>query len=320
MKKISALLFIACLSVCRLDAQTKADTNAVNPVAYPIGHGNKVVFVGDYYTDYLKLVKAGVNNMDSLYRHRIEYPMLNRYFAKGEYSDLARMMFYMSIRDTTGLSGRIATLNSNKEKIEKIITDALAACNKHLKNDSMTIYVQPFEGGFMSYVIKKMGGVSGFTAGGKSILLSIDPTVSNWSNMLAHALAHEYHHATWTVMNFKKQGLSDLLSDLVFEGRADSYANIIYPTIGAPWDTAISAKKQMDLWTKIKPSLKDTTGMMYYKVMFGDWQDYADYPMWGGYSLGFSIVQAALKANPKLSPEEWTNLTPEKILEMSGYK
>jgi uncharacterized protein YjaZ len=42
-------------------------------------------------------------------------------------------------------------------------------------------------------------------------------------------------------------------------------------------------------------------------------------PRQAGYTIGFEIVQAWLKRNPDIPPDEWSRLSPQSILEGSGY-
>jgi len=50
------------------------------------------------------------------------------------------------------------------------------------------------------------------------------------------------------------------------------------------------------------------------EVMFGS----GNYPFSGGYTIGYKIVQQALKSKT-LTIDNWTNLSSEKLLEMRGY-
>jgi uncharacterized protein YjaZ len=318
MKNIFLLLVSALLFSCNHSATQQANAYKVNPSAISIGGGNKVIFLDDYYTAYIKAIKDGYKNQDSLYKNIVQYPIVNNYFSSSEYSSLVEYHFH-SVTDTTKIQTMIAAIKAKEDKIEKLLLPALMSCNKCLKNDSMTIYIQPFEGGNAESIMKKMNGIMAVTAGSKQIMLTIDPEVDSWSDRIAATLAHEYHHAYWTKTNFKKvTNKWDMLSYLVFEGRADSYAHFIYPMTKVPaWDTTLNDKEKADLWAKIKPQLQSTDMNFQREVMFGGRDSY---PIWGGYCLGYAIVQSALKNNPKLTPEEWTNMSPEKILEMSDYK
>ena len=44
-----------------------------------------------------------------------------------------------------------------------------------------------------------------------------------------------------------------------------------------------------------------------------------NYPLWTGYTLGYSIVNDALTKNPNMKFEDWDKLDAEKFMELSGW-
>jgi uncharacterized protein YjaZ len=317
MKPLFAVI-VLCTIIFGCNQPAPQNVNKVNPTAYSIGGGNKVVFLNDYYLAYIKAIKAGSKNLDSLYKNIVQYPIMNNYFSSSEFSQLIEYSFH-PVTDTSVIKGRILAIKAKEAKINGLILSALVSCNKYLKDDSMTIYIQPYEGGYPEDIVKKMNGIMAVTAGSKQIILTIDPEIDSWSDRIATTLAHEYNHAYWTKMDFKNPANKwDMLNYLIFEGRADSYCHFIYPHADlAAWDTALSDKEKADLWVKLKPKLQSQDMSFQREVMFGGRDGY---PIWGGYCLGYTIVQSALRNNPNLKPEEWAILSPEKILEMSDYK
>jgi uncharacterized protein YjaZ len=308
---LSALIFVGCTQ----HRSKNTDNYQPQPTVYASPKGDKIVFLDDYYLAFLKGVRAGNKNTDSLYRAVIQNPIMSTYFAKSEYSDLIKMGFYYPIQDTTGLANYISSIKSSEGKIEQLITKALSDANKILKNDSITVYVEP-SNIYMRSMIQKMEGITAVTAGSKQIVITVDTNVSGWDEMLKYTIAHEFNHTYWTVKNFSKLDKFTLLNYLVFEGRADSYAHLIYPDFKCPWTAALMENEKTDLWNKIKPDLQSEDEMLERGVMFGS----NTYPIWGGYTLGYSIVQSALKNHPELKPEEWASMDTQKILEMSDYK
>ncbi len=296
---------------------TKQNTNIdkAKPVAYITTAGDKIVFLEDYYRVYLKTIKTQYASRNKIYEGEIQDSIFSKYFSKSEYSELVKITLASPIKDTTGLRNYVSEITNNHQKIEELITSALAASNKFLKNDSVTVYIMPCNSD-IEKINTEMGGVSGLTAGSKQIVISIDPGVNSWQEMLPYDIAHEFNHTYWTKMNLKTAQWT-LLNYLVFEGRADSYAHLICPDVICPWTKVLSEKMEADLWNKIKSQLKNQDMAYQYNIMFGSKNEY---PLWGGYTLGYHIVQSALKNHPELSPVEWANLAPEKILEMSDYK
>ena len=278
--------------------------------------GDKIIFLEDYYRVYFKAMKADYANRNKIYDKDVADTIFNEYFTKSEYSQLVISRLATAIKDTTKLGAYISEIVSNREKMEGLITTALSESRRYLKNDSVTIYIIPsnFD---IEMVMDGIGGVMGLTAGSKQIMLTINPEISKWKEMLQDAVAREFEQAYWTKMNFNKSHPFTLLDYLVFEGRADSYAHLIYPDIIRPTDQVLPPKVEVELWNRIKSELKNTDIAYQYEIMFGHKDEY---PLWGGYTLGYHIVQSALKNHPELTPVEWANLPSEKILEMSDYK
>ncbi len=275
---------------------------------------NKIFFLNDYYSAYTDIAKNDTANRDNLYKEKIQTAIGNSYFLKSEYSFIVNDFLSVPIQNTTELKKTIERLNVNKKRIESKIASALKKSSSYLKNDNLTIYILPANPDNKA-VMQSMKGIMGLTAGSKQILITIEPTILGWEEMLQYAIAHEFNHAYWTNLNFGKSTKWTLLDYLIFEGRGDSFAHLLYPKVKAPWTSALNEKDKKDLWNKIKPKLQREDIPFQMEVMFGS----RNYPFSGGYTIGFDIVQKALK-NTTMSVENWTNLNSEKLLEMSGYK
>ena len=315
MKKLRVLSLILLLFGRNIAAQQNSATNKSKPDTYLTPAGDKIVFLNTYYTSFLNAVKAGYTNKDSLFKAIVQGPILDNYFARSEYTDLVKSHFYYSIQDTTGLANYISSIQNSEKMIEEIVSATLSDANKILKNDSITIYILP-SNNYQKFMIKRMRGVTAVTAGSKQILITIDTNFGNWKDMLKYTIAHEFDHTYWTKSHFSNSMRFTMLDYLCFEGRADSYAHLIYPDFKCPWTNVLADDKKTEAWTKIKPELQSEDQTLMSGVMFGS----AEYPFWCGYTMGYSIVQSALKNHPELTPEQWANMEPEKLLEMSDYK
>ena len=275
---------------------------------------NKIIFLNDYYSAYADTAKNDITNRDNLYKEKVQGAIFNNYFLKSEYSDIVNDFLSAPIQETNELQKTIERINVNKKRIESKITSALEKSNTYIKNDDLTIYILPANPN-NKLIMQSMSGIMGLTAGSKQILITIEPTIVGWEEMLEYAIAHEFNHAYWTNLNFGKSTKWTLLDYLIFEGRGDSFAHLLYPKVKAPWTSALNEKDKKDLWNKIKPKLQSEDIPFQMEVMFGS----RNYPFSGGYTLGYDIVQMALE-NTTMSVENWTNLSSEKLLEMSGYK
>lgn len=178
----------------------------------------------------------------------------------------------------------------------------------------MTIYIIP-PSSELKTMTTTMNGVFGFTAGSKQVLISLDSTIKGWEKMLSYAIAHEYNHAYWTKENFAKLTQWTVLDYLVFEGKGDYFAKLLYPKIKTPWTEALSSEKKTALWNRLQPELNNQDFSFQAEVMFGSQK----FPLWGGYSLGYDIVQSSLSKDLSILPEIWVNLNPNTITETSSY-
>ncbi len=275
---------------------------------------NKIVFLTDFYSGFINNVKANEIKLDSIYEATIQTAIFNTHFKKSEYAYIVKDFFAKSIKNTTELKKSVDRISLNEKLITNKILRALKKSKEQLNIDSLTIYIIPADPASRQ-TIEQMTGIMGLTAGSKQIILTIEPDVKGWENMLEYAVAHEFNHAYWTHMQFAKSTKWTLLDYLVFEGRGDSFAHLLYPKVKAPWTSALNENERTDLWNKIKPKLQNEDMAFQLEVMFGS----KDYPVWGGYTLGYSIVQLALK-NAKLPLDKLTNLSSEKILELSNYE
>lgn len=282
--------------------------------AFAQTNSNKIVFLDSFYTAFIDKVEANDKNIDSVYKENIQTKIYNTYFQKSEYAYIVKDFFAAPIKNTAELKTSIDRIILNKVSILSKIAAALKKSKAQLNNDSLTIYIIPVNPASRQ-TINQMTGIMGLTAGSKQIILTIEPDVAGWENMLEYAVAHEFNHAYWTYTNFAKSTKWTLLDYLVFEGRGDVFANMLYPKVKAPWTLALNEKERTDLWNKISSKLQSEDVPFQLAVMFGS----DNYPVWGGYTLGYSIVQMALK-NKKLTAKDWINLSSEKILEMSKYK
>jgi uncharacterized protein YjaZ len=276
---------------------------------------DKIIFLTEFYTEFINKVKVDEKNRDSIYKVEIQDLIFNKYFQKSEYSYIVKDFFAPTIKNIPELKKSIERISLYKEEISSKIIGALNKSRQSINNDSLTIYIIPVNAESRQ-IIEAMSGIMGLTAGSKQIILTIEPDISGWENMLEYAVAHEYNHAYWTNVNFGKSSKWTLLDYLIFEGRGDYFAHLLYPNVVAPWTIALTENQKRELWNKIKPNLQSEDISYQMEIMFGS----RNYPVWGGYSLGYDIVVTALTNNKKLKVDNWTNFEADKILALSSYK
>ncbi len=70
------------------------------------------------------------------------------------------------------------------------------------------------------------------------------------------------------------------------------------------------------MWTTVQPDLENQDFEFQSEVMFGS----DKFPVWGGYAVGYDIVQSFLSKEKSITPEVWINMAAEEFLEKSDYK
>ncbi len=279
------------------------------------GASYKIVYLTAQYKSYIDAVKKDYSNKGKIYDEKLINPLINNYFSKCEYLDLFRYGYSYFIPDTMGIEHAINGINANKNEIEEAIHKSINKCSEYLKDDSITFYVQP-PNISRSEILNKMGGVTGMTVGGKHILITVDTDVNGWKDGMEYCVAREFLHSYWTNTHYDSTFKWTLLRYLAYEGKADIFAKKLYPTAKAPWTSALDEPKKVELWKKITPRLHTRNFFFIPEVMFGS----KEYPLWSGYTLGYKMVEDALKSQPNLKLEEWVALDAEKLRDMSGWK
>ena len=271
----------------------------------------EVIITYDRFGEYIDKSKDYKGDMDILYKETIYDPIYKAFISGGEYSNLAKGYIGGTIREIDDMEYKLKLLK--KEKVEEIVEEALRKSNDLLNGVDTTVYIFPNTSEY-SYLTKDLGGVVGVTAGSGKILLLVDPLNEQWKNVLSYTVAHEYHHSVWTSRKYEFEG--NILANLVFEGKADSFANKVFPDLEVPWVSSIEPGKEKAVWNSIKNQLSSDDSELFQKLMFGG----GDFQRWSGYTIGYHIVQDFLKNNSDYSIEEWTKLSSTELLNKSGYK
>lgn len=274
----------------------------------------KIVYLTPRYQKFVDGVKADYQNKRKIFDQTLLDPLVNGDFSKCEYLDMFRFGYSYFVPDTVGIQQIINGINKNKAEIDEAIHKAINKCQAYITNDSVTFYVQP-PNIANSDILTRMGGVTGMAVGSKHILLSIDPNVANWKESLEHSVAGECYSSYWTHKYHDSTFKWTMLRYLVYVGKSNAFRLMIYPNANTPWVKALDEPKKAEMWTKIKPKLNTRNFFYMSEVMFGS----NDYPLWTGFTLGYSIMNDALTKNPDLKFEDWDKMEAEKIFELSGW-
>jgi uncharacterized protein YjaZ len=274
----------------------------------------KVVSVYEGMANYVEAAHSDPDaDLDDLFQKHVIEAYWNECAEGGEYISLADAAFEDPIVDLDNLEEEIETLRNSG--IEAIVMEALEQASALLDGPDTTVCIAALDPE-NSFVKNSMNGVAGRTLGSGKILIQVS-LQDDWEDWVSYTIAHEYHHSVWTSLYLDIGEGNDLLSYLVFEGRADTFADLVYPDFEAPWVDALSPEQEADQWHQyMEPQLSTTNPVIKQRLMFGDRRSV---PLWSGYSIGYHIVQSYLELNPETTIGQLTGMDAWEIFEASGY-
>jgi uncharacterized protein YjaZ len=236
---------------------------------------------------------------------------------EGEYERLAERRLSEPVLGLDRLEGSVEALRDSD--VERVVEGALGKSSQKLPGPDTTVCVFVADDRQASYSYQEGAGVEGFTAGSGRIMLFVAPE-AEWRKWLPYLTAHEYHHSAWTHLWTEDhpggEPLSELADYLVFEGRADSFAHILYPERSAPWTRALSSEEEERLWKAMKKDLGSSDQGLWVRYAFGG----DEAPRWTLYTVGFHVVQGYLERHPEQDVKGWTTVEAREIVEESGYE
>jgi len=196
-----------------------------------------------------------------------------------------------------------------------IIQESFTRITKELPGPDTKIIILPASSLNRPTLEKIKLPISGITLGSGKIILSIDPTFQNWTELLPYCIAHEYHHSTWTSRNWISADFS-LIEYLVFEGRADLFASEQYNTVSNPLTNFLTKDQESEIWGLIRNEIFEKGHDRINKVMFGT----EKIPLGSGYNIGFNIVRLFTEKNTVTLTQELIDMNPKEVFELSGYE
>ncbi|WP_335872844.1 DUF2268 domain-containing protein [Bacillus sp. 2205SS5-2] len=220
--------------------------------------------------------------------------------------------FFSPTSNAQMLEKNTVELLQQQKQINELIKNSLLSSAELLSGEDVTIFIMPLNPE-NTFPIQKMEGISGVALSENAILLQIDPSFSE--NALEYAVAHEYHHK----VNIKNNDMTrvTLLDSVVFEGKADSFAKIIYPEKNAPWIEPLSGDSQATDLHELQKNAHSFDSTIYYEFFNGNASK--SLPLWSNYKIGYQLMQSYLENHSGVSSEEWTKLNGIDILEGSEF-
>lgn len=262
--------------------------------------------------NYLDASETESINQSLLLEEYVLEPIREKYLKDNQGKFLAEQHIESTLINTSNQREALEALENLK--LEEIISEIVKNCSKYLELDEVTVLVIPISSEKTFGEITKKISIVGLAYGDGKILLMIDPFNKEYEKLLPNILAHEYHHSVW----LKREKLNSeftLLDYLIFEGRAESFANIVYPSIENSTYSKFNEVEARKFFSIILDDLDSTEGNLLRDIMFGS----SKYPSMAGYNLGYKIVQNYLKENTDIDIEDWTYMEPKHILQETDY-
>ncbi len=205
-------------------------------------------------------------------------------------------------------------LELRKSDVVGIAEEALQTITSALPGPETKIIFMPANPVMHDFFSKYDVCINAITIGSGKIIVQIDPTFPEWREMLPRVIAHEYHHSVWIARHWKNPDFS-VLEYLIFEGRADAFANTLYKNIRSPWTAMINEEEERSVWKKIKPELFARGREKVSAVLISD----PGIPAGSLYTIGFNIVRSFKEVNSHYTDKEIIDLDPEELFTMSKY-
>jgi uncharacterized protein YjaZ len=209
------------------------------------------------------------------------------------------------------LNESIILLDENYERFSQLIKESLEKSAKLLPGGKKTIYLFPFNPDH-SVLISRMNGVTGIAAPEQFIVLQIAPQKYK-EEMIPYTMAHEYHHTVY--FEKIKTQKRDLIDYVLVEGRADSFANLIYPNMNIHWTAELPLDLVQTIWTWSNERRYSFNEDDFAEMRTGN----RIIPQWSDYRIGYQIMQDFLEKNADVPINEWTFMDADEILEKSHF-
>jgi hypothetical protein len=261
----------------------------------------KIVQANQLFQQYIEKVKEdpSISTLE-LYKEEIIQPVYKDCFENGEFLHMAESLLNSAPEGLTELEIISEKIEIRKERINELIQESLLKSTELLpsQNDT-TVCVFPSSNENMPMV----------TVGAGKIVIPYNQYYKD--GFIKVGVAHEYHHSVWAEKYLSNHSGS-VLDNLIFEGKAVMFEKSVYPILDY---TPVDLAYNKELWSKIEPDLNKKDLNRSLEVLFGG----KDLPRLYGYSEGYKMIKSYLDLNPNQTPEEWTALSTQEIIEKGKY-
>ncbi|WHX28088.1 DUF2268 domain-containing putative Zn-dependent protease [Virgibacillus halodenitrificans] len=273
-----------------------------------IGQKFEVVYYYKSFLQYIEKAEQQPKNLNGTYIETIINPIAEERGVR-----LSKGWGFGTPTQPDLLAEYLQSLIENQDTIHKIITDSLKkSANELQPGADKYVYVFPANPEDKD-VMESVVGVSAFTWNENFISLQIAPPFFNESS-LKQAVAHEYHH---TVLFENNELGYTLLESVLIEGKADTFAKIIYPEIQMPWSYFSSEENESQTWEVLKENMTSAMPSIQDEFFLGNTGK--GLPQWANYKIGNKIMDSFIEENPNITIDDWTDMPANEILEKSKY-
>jgi uncharacterized protein YjaZ len=284
------------------------------PVQFKVGEQEfEIIPFFEPILEYIEKVKESSEpNHKELYTSTVVEPFRKMAFGETGGVGLEDKFNFFAPLKMEKLNESIILLDKNYDHISHLIKDGLENSAKLLPGGKKTIYLLPFnpdQGQAISFI----NGVTAFATPEQFIVLQIAPHKYK-EEMIPYVISHEYHHTVYTEKI--KNHRIDIIDYVLVEGKADSFASLIYPNMNLSWTAELPPEELQNIWNwaherRYSFDENDLTEMRAGNRII---------PQSSDYRLGYGVMQHFLKNHPDVPIHEWTFMSPDEILEKSGFQ
>ncbi|MCH7323355.1 DUF2268 domain-containing protein [Solibacillus sp. MA9] len=261
----------------------------------------KIVHATPLVKQYIEKVKENPKNSNLvLYKEEIIQPVYKDCFENGEFIYMAKNLLHSVPENFTELESISQKIEDRKIIINALIQEALLKSAELLpSHKDVAVCVFPTTDFNAPFV----------TVGAGKIIIPYNKYVDD--DYIKVGVAHEYHHSFWAEKYLGNNSLS-VLDNLIFEGKAVMFEKTVFPYLDySPVDLTFNK----ELWSKIEPDLNKKDLNRSREILFGG----NDLPLLYGYNEGYKMIKSYLDLHPNQTPEDWTALSSQEIIEKGKY-
>ena len=294
------LMLTACTETEKIEKEQSIDDSEIT---YTFENQNyNIVHATPFVKEYIdRMNESSKSENLELYKEIVIEPIYKDCFENGEFLYMAEKFLNSPPNNLIELEKISETLENRKEIINGLIEHALLKSADLLPSQSdITVCVLPYNNENNSII----------TVGAGKILIPYNDYFKD--DFIKVSIAHEYHHSVWAEKHLSNNNDVTVLDNLIFEGKAVMFEKTVYPYVD---HTPIDFTYNKELWSKIEPDLyKKDLNRSFEIIMGGN-----DLPPFYGYSEGYKMIKSYLDLHPDQTPEEWTALSSQEIIEEGKY-